>query len=430
MGQPVLPPCVLSVPGVGAHDGGVPHDHRQRDAPRIPDRAPPPPVAVESRIVGLQRTAGNRAVTGLLAVQRQDPPGGDRPLDAAQVSRALRFYTLQPKTYTPEIISQMQGAVGAPETGTADEETVQAVARWQRDNGAKEPNLKVDGMAGPRTLPRMFTSGLNAPGKGKAFGEQAQDQVVRRWHNLTPAGRGLELGRLANEHLAAAGVPAMSFKTESKSAVSGAFDFRVWQMSVGLEALRKAQPTRDEAAKLVDTVYHEARHAEQWFRMAQMRAGRGLSAAAIAAEMTIPPRIAELAVAAPLVRGSMQAVIAEGWFDSAYGAGREHRNAALTRAEADEEAFLAAQARFDKDKTPANEAALKAAKAKRDKSRAVYQDLPEENDAFATGAMTGAGVTRGAPDPVTPETAPPAGPMAVDPLAGSLDAALAPVTAP
>jgi hypothetical protein len=44
--------------------------------------------------------------------------------------------------------------------------------------------------------------------------------------------------------------------------------------------------------------------------------------------------------------------------------------------------------------------------------------------------MTGAGVTRGAPDPVTPETAPPAGSMAVDPLAGSLDALLAPVTAP
>jgi hypothetical protein len=222
----------------------------------------------------------------------------------------------------------------------------------------------------------------------------------------------------------------MDFKPDERSAASGAFDFRVWRMSVGLKALRTAQPTRDQAAKLVDTVYHEARHAEQWFRMAQMRAGRGLSAAAIAAEMTIPPRVAALAVAAPLERGSMQAVIAEGWFDSVYGAGQEHRNSALTRAEADEAAVLAAQARYDKAKTPANEAALKAAEAKRDKSRAVYEDLPEENDAFATGRTSGAGVTRGAPDPVTPETPPQAGPTAVEPLAGSLEALVAPVSAP
>jgi hypothetical protein len=146
--------------------------------------------------------------------------------------------------------------------------------------------------------------------------------------------------------------------------------------------------------------------------------------------MTIPPRIAALAAAAPLERGSMQAVIAEGWFDSVYGSGQEHRNAALTRAEADEEAFLAAEARLKENDTPANRAARDAAKAKRDKSRAVYQDLPEENDAFATGAMTGAGVTRGAPDPVTPETPPQAGPTAVEPLAGSLEAMLAPVSAP
>jgi hypothetical protein len=222
----------------------------------------------------------------------------------------------------------------------------------------------------------------------------------------------------------------MDFMPDEKSVASGAFDFRVWRMSLGLKALRTAQPTRDQAADLVETVYHEARHAEQWFRMAQMRAGRGLSAAAIAAEMTIPPRIAALAVAAPLERGSMQAVIAEGWFDSVYGAGQEDRNAVLTRAEADEEALRAAQARYDKAKTPANEAALAAAKAKRDESRAVYQNLPEENDAFATGKMTGAGVTRDAPDPVTPETPPRPGPTAVEPLAGSLDALLAPVSAP
>ncbi len=52
-------------------------------------------------------------------------------------------------------------------------------------------------------------------------------------------------------------------------------------MNIGIEAMEDEQLTRDEAADIVDTIFHEARHAEQWYRMAQMRAGRGRTAAQI-----------------------------------------------------------------------------------------------------------------------------------------------------
>jgi len=80
---------------------------------------------------------------------------------------------------------------------------------------------------------------------------------------------------------------------------------------------------------MADTVYHEARHAEQWYRMAQMRAGQGRTAAQIATEMGIPARIAAVAAGAPLARGSMDALIADGWYQSVYGSGSAHRERVL-----------------------------------------------------------------------------------------------------
>jgi hypothetical protein len=365
----------------------------------------------ERGALGLQQVAGNRAMGRLLARQvteeeTEDVSIGDIELlllDDAQVTKAIRFYTSQPARYTPDIVREIQAAVGVEQTGTADEDTVQAVARWQSEQGSSDPALKVDGMAGPRTLPRMFARGLNAAGEGQAFGEEAQAGVIDRWNDLTPRERADELVRLVNTHLEAAGVPAVTIDPRDTGNDSGSFHFARWQMRISLPAVSSAQLTLRDARELVDTIYHEARHAEQWFRIAQVRAGQGRAAGAIATELGIQRRIADRAKADPLDPQSMQGVIALGWYDSVYGSGSAHREATLSTVEAAATARNRARDRNKAHPSAANQAALDAAEARFQPAHDAYRDLPEENDAWATGPMARAGVTSGSPPPPPPE---------------------------
>jgi hypothetical protein len=384
------------------------HERRPRGTPPPASRAPGRP-AVE-QMLSLQRRAGNRAArAAMLQRQEADEPAG--PLDATQVAAAIRFHTSQPARYTDAIVREIQARVGVAVTGIVDAATVQAIATFQQTEGTEFPELKVDGMAGPRTLPRMFPSGLKAPGEAQAFGEEAQTEVIDRWQQLTPQQRAAELVRLVNLHLEAVGVPAVTPNPIDTGTNLGTFDFPTWSMEIGIEALSIVQPDRAQAADVVDTIYHEARHAEQWFRVAQLRAlqrrrGEGAAederlARAIATELTIPRRIADRAVTTPprFALGSMEALIAQGWFDSIYGTGRAHRERVLTELERSGTALEQAEQRFAANPTPQNQAALDRARARRTRALDGHAQLPEENDAFPTGASTGAGVTRGAPPP-------------------------------
>jgi hypothetical protein len=279
-------------------------------------------------------------------------------------------------------------------------------------------------------------TGIQEPGN-------IQDYVHSVWGDtnscMSPDDRATAVVSHVNEQLQTAGVPGVTWRFNAAHGTGAVFSFSDWTMELGespysMDVADNA--TTDQQAWQVSAVYHEARHAEQWFRMAQLRAGQGLSAEAIRDGMTIPLRIARLAKAAPLARGSMEALIAQGWFDSVYGAGAEARGVVLTEATSAAAARKVAQERNEKDPTPANAAALARAQARFDVAFAKYQNLPEENDAHAVGPQTGAGVTRGAPDPVVPGPAPDAGTpaagalpadgaTAIEPLGGALDGLLA-----
>jgi hypothetical protein len=370
-----------------------------------------PPIAADSSWRDLQELAGNRAVTWLVgtALQRQADEevaaaaGGAAPaetatgpLDEAGVRSAIRYYTSQPSRYTPAIVGQLRSTLGLGADGGVDAALVQAVATWQQANGAKDPALAVDGKAGPRTLPRIFQSGLNAPGEGQAFGEAVQGGVIDNWATLsTPEARLKRLVELVNVPLGAHGVPPVTDAFDTDANNSGSFDFPTWRMMVGKTPLSAGSLNTAAAKDLTDTIYHEARHTEQWHRMAQLRAGQGLSAGGIAAELGIPATIASQAKANPLDAKSMQGLIAQGWWDSVYGAGAAPRNATLGEIDRASTALKNARTAFKKNPTPENQAALAKAQARRDKAFAAYRNLPEENDAWATGPEAAAGVTHG-----------------------------------
>ncbi|HWO73535.1 MAG TPA: hypothetical protein VNN21_08250, partial [Dehalococcoidia bacterium] len=176
---------------------------RKREPPLQRHRRQPAHAAAEGRgltpassghlpgragVLRLQQTLGNAGVARLLAgpqaathalaalIQRQGPAVEEAPagtegalLDAAAIADARRYYTAQPWLYTPAIIAQLRGALGLDPDGGVDDALVLAVAEFQATEGAGDPALKIDGKAGPRTLPRIFREGLNVEETGREF---------------------------------------------------------------------------------------------------------------------------------------------------------------------------------------------------------------------------------------------------------------------
>lgn len=205
--------------------------------------------------------------------------------------------------------------------------------------------------------------------------------------------RGKALGAAANAELKAAGVPEAKVRVK-KLAVSGEFDFATWTLDIGKAAFEAATPSNAEIMEATDTVYHEARHAEQWFRIARLQAGKGWKAPKIAYQLSIPLKIAKLAVASPLTGTSTDATEASSWYESVYGTGRKHRNKTLKALSKTREAVEKALAAFKKlAKNPkATEAKKEAARKKledaakkRKEVYDAYRALPEEADAWSTG---------------------------------------------
>jgi hypothetical protein len=344
------------------------------------------------------RPAGNRAIAATLGavVQRDDPTVEAELLDAAQIADARRYYTSQPWLYTPAIIAQLRTALDLDAEGGVDAALVLAVAKFQKDKGTADPDLLIDGKAGPRTLPRIFRRGLNVEGQGEAFGEAVQTGVIDAWATLATAEERLrKLVEAANERLVASGVPPVGRDFDPDATVKGSFDFPTWRMLVGRTVLDAPALSAEQASDITGTVYHEARHAEQWFRMSQLRAGQGLSAAGIAAEIGIPLEQAQLAAASPLARGSMEALIAQGWWDSFAGPGRAHRERTLVEVLCAVVALRKAKAAAEADPSAENLATVERAQARKDVAYAAYQNLPEENDAFATEHAAAEAITRG-----------------------------------
>ncbi len=74
--------------------------------------------------------------------------------------------------------------------------------------------------------------------------------------------------RAVNQALKTSGVPEVGFFEDATSAENGTFEFTQWRIKFG-GALASTSLTSDLFISTVDTVYHEARHCEQWYRIAQ-----------------------------------------------------------------------------------------------------------------------------------------------------------------
>ena len=239
-------------------------------------------------------------------------------LNGKKLEAARNYYVNNADDFTEEIIKQIQAKLGTEQNGTMDDPTLQAIAKFQKNSGQT-----ADGMLGPKTLPKLFTHGLATEETEQEF---AQDYLGIDWSTLkTPAERGGKMVELINKQLKAAGVPECAVRVGDLGDDSGQFGFDDWTILVGNQFLSQPKLSRKQLDDFANTVIHEARHAEQWFNMAQKMAGEGKTATEIEREMGIPKKIAVAACQNPIGKENAKFLVAKNWYESVYGAGSDHR---------------------------------------------------------------------------------------------------------
>jgi hypothetical protein len=349
-------------------------------------------------------------------------------LSVGEVDAALRYYRHRRELYSDRVIGDLRQRLGFRRSGGLTAELVQSIAEFQAgDEGRRRPQLRVDGIVGPRTASRLFVFGLADAATARAFGDAVQAQVFDRWNSLgTADARAAELVRMANWYLEHAGVPRLgrsAFLSEQSYDNSG-FDSNEWIIRFHPRRFEQDQLSADEARVLAEAAYHEARHAEQYFSIAQLLAGQkqrvaGLtrsrhSTASIESTLGIPREIARAARDGQRITpGTVNALVAQGWFDSGYGTGAQHRETVLREGEEAYAAFDDADAAYWEAYTnnqefpsPDGPELVRLADQRRYeadqwryRNQDQYHHLPEENDGRAVGALIRAADIRGTAAP-------------------------------
>ena len=220
-------------------------------------------------------------------------------------------------------------------------------------------------------------------------------KMQSKWSELTAEQRAGGLGTAANAELTTANVPATASRLADGMGVKGGqFAFQDWTLEMTKQNFSAPTISDEKSASLASDIYHEARHAEQWHRMARLLAGKGKTAAQIATETQIKADIAADAVKKPIAASGAEAKEADSFYQSVYGTGTAHREATLKELFKTGDANTKAQQAYDvTSKNPKATAESKAAALKlwQDAyqafiaAHAVYKALPEEADAFKTG---------------------------------------------
>jgi predicted transglutaminase-like cysteine proteinase len=158
-----------------------------------------------------------------------------------------------------------------------------------------------------------INTGLRRKDRTDAFTKEAHDY----WANPANKDKTLKdfsdflIGK-ANAVLKAMGSYEVKPNYITTGNASGTFSRVTWAMDINTAKFsnrarvsKVSDLTLDEAAEIADTIYHEIRHSEQYFRIARVRAAESKKTGAdiakeIASDMSIPPAVAQAAAAVPM----------------------------------------------------------------------------------------------------------------------------------
>lgn len=238
----------------------------------------------------------------------------------------------------------------------------------------------------------------------------AAKKVEKDWGKLDKNQRAGKLGEAANSELSAASVPKIGVVVKDLGTKDGLFQFTPWNLELNEKPFAAKTVSKNGMASMADTVYHESRHAEQWYRMARLEAGRDKkkTGAQIASALSIKRTVADAAVKNSLSGTGKAAKEAAAWHKSVYGADRKARATTLSKLATESQKLSTAAKKVNdaakvyndlKAKKNASAKDLKTAltnwhnaynaytpiKASFDMAHAAYKALPEEADAWKLG---------------------------------------------
>jgi hypothetical protein len=286
-----------------------------------------------------------------------------------------------------------------------------------------QPSLQ-DSKVAQRSNPAAFTS-LSSPQVMNQFIHDFA-QLQRDWKDKTVEQRKLKIQALVDKTYQSIGlrpIKKVSIAPLSPSPIGGTqgtFNFKNWEIILNRAMLESPQLSNQTAEVLANMLYHEMRHGEQFFRIAQLLAthppdGKPRTLEQIIAQTQIPQDIAEKAIQSAQTQPLTPEQITQAtqWYDSIYGRNQEYRRKttidytnAQTAVAPQRQLYMQKLQEYDTLRVkfdPSNRAQrqrletlraeLEVLRAQTDGAvkpfRDKYKALPEERDAYQIGDALG-----------------------------------------
>lgn len=221
------------------------------------------------------------------------------------------------------------------------------------------------------------------------------------WSKLKPEERIAQMQKFVDMQSKANGFPAPEVVTPNNiaSGKNGELRFRDWEVAINPNLASSNQLSPEQAAQLGDTLYHETRHAEQWYLIARKQAGEGNDAKQIQQQLGLPADIANKATKQPLSSTDKAKACADKLHESVYGSKAASRNNTLNNLSKQgkelevlskasnnaAETYKNTKSEADLENWKKSYEAYKKAHESFQKTYADYRALPEETDAWDAG---------------------------------------------
>jgi hypothetical protein len=211
--------------------------------------------------------------------------------------------TVRPETTPTRVPTTASASAAAPAAARAILELQRSVGNQAVTRAIIGAGVLTPPAAKPVVVARQVDTGLAA---AKPTGKFA-GAALAFWRSKANKQRPLTdfadfLIAQVNDRLKALGVPPCSYNYD-ETEVSAMFNVVRWAIKLNPEKFASSTVgslSVREASERVGSVYHEARHAEQHFRVARVLAGQGKSTTEIQQQTKMPKPQAALAAQAPL----------------------------------------------------------------------------------------------------------------------------------
>jgi hypothetical protein len=250
------------------------------------------------------------------------------------------------------------------------------------------------------------TETLQSPASIKHFIDNFM-LLQKSWKSKSPSDRLMLIKDVVNQSLNRIGIPdvedfkAVNLSSEADRGTQANFSGS-WEMKINQALLNQGSLSNKNIASLAGFVYHETRHAEQFFRIAQLLSqskiidNKTLTADEIYQRTRLPKTIAQKAIQAPPLTET-QSKKANLLYQSLYGSRRKYRDDVLNKSNLMNSRYLIAldtynQALDKKERNPnsiSNEKINQLLKEVQSiyeyeykPAYKLYRELPEEKDAF------------------------------------------------